>query len=69
MLAYMDEKRFRTPKRCLVCKTSGSCLEDLPITEARNNYRQVVNGRVELLPTRMSRDKHIFIFPVLPARS
>ncbi len=43
--------------------TAGSWLEDLSVTRARNNYSQVVNGKVEPLPTRISRDKHIFRFP------
>ncbi len=43
--------------------TAGSWLEDLPVTRARNNYSQVVNGKVEILPTEISRDKHIFPFP------
>lgn len=46
--------------------TAGSFLEDIQITRARNNYSRVVNGRVELLPTRMSRDKHIYYFPFFP---
>ena len=45
---------------------AGSFLEDLPITRARTNYSRVVNGRVELLPTKMSREKHIFYFPFFP---
>ena len=45
---------------------AGSCLEDLPVSKARNNYSQVVNGRVEALPTKMSRDKHIFYFSFFP---
>ena len=45
--------------------TAGSWLEDLPVIRARNNYSQVVNGKVELLPTRVSRDKHIFHFPFI----
>ena len=45
---------------------AGSCLEDIPITKARNNYSQVVNGKVEPLPTKMSRDKHVFYFPFFP---
>lgn len=56
----------RTKSMHLDPYTAGSCLEDLPITGARNSYSQVVNGRVELLPTRMSRDKHVFIFPFFP---
>lgn len=47
-------------------KTSGSWLEDLPITRARNNYSQVVNGKIELLPTKISKDKHIFYFKFSP---
>ena len=43
-----------------------SWLEDLPVSRARNNYSQVVDGRVKPLPTKMSRDKHIFYFPFIP---
>ena len=45
---------------------AGSCLEDLPIAKARNNYSKVVNGKTELLPTKLSRDKHIFYFRFFP---
>ena len=45
---------------------AGSYLEDLPISRARNNYSQMVDGRVEPLPTKMLRDKHIFYFPLFP---
>ncbi len=45
---------------------AGSCLEDLPIAKARNNYSHVVNGKTELLPIKMSRDKHIFYFQFFP---
>lgn len=45
---------------------AGSWLEDLPVCKARNNYSRVVDGRVEPLPTKMSRDKHIFYFPFFP---
>ena len=45
---------------------AGSWLQDIPITRARNNYSQVVNGKVEPLPTRMSRDKNVFYFPFFP---
>lgn len=46
--------------------SAGSCLEDLPIAKARNNYSHLVNGRTEQLPTKMSRDKHIFYFRFFP---
>ena len=46
--------------------SAGSCLEDLPIAKARNNYSNVVNGKTELLPTKLSRDKHIFYFRFFP---
>lgn len=29
----------------------GSCLEDLPVAKARNNYTKMVNGKFELLHT------------------
>ena len=45
---------------------AGSWLEDLPVSKARNNYSKMVNGRSEPLPTKMSRDKHIFYFPFFP---
>ena len=45
---------------------AGSWLEDLPVSKARNSYSQVVDGRVQLHPTKMSRDKHIFYFPFFP---
>ncbi len=40
-----------------------SYLEDLPVRRALNNYSKIVNGQVEPLPTKMSRDKHVFYFP------
>ena len=46
--------------------SAGSCLEDLPIAKARNNYSKVLNGRTELLPTKLARDKHIFYFRFFP---
>ena len=46
--------------------SAGSCLEDLPIARATNNYSKVENGRTELLPTKLSRDKHIFYFRFFP---
>ena len=46
--------------------SAGSCLEDLPIAKARNNYSRVVNGRTELLTTKISRDKHVFYFKIFP---
>ena len=39
-----------------------SCLEDIPVAKARNNYSKIVNGKPEPLPTRISREKHIFYF-------
>ena len=45
---------------------AGSFLQDIPISRARNNYSQVVNGKVEPLPTKMSRDKNVFYFPFFP---
>ena len=36
-----------------------SCLEDLPIAKARNNYSKFVNAKPEPLPTKMSREKHV----------
>ena len=46
--------------------TAGSWLEDLPVSRARNNYSQVVNGRLQHVPTKMSEDKHRFYFPFFP---
>ena len=45
---------------------AGSWLEDLPITIPRNNYSQLVNGKWEHVPTKMSKDKHIFYFSFFP---
>lgn len=45
---------------------AGSCLEDLPIAKARNNYSQLVNGKTEPLPTKLSREKHVFYFRFFP---
>ena len=47
-------------------QNAGSWLEDMPVSKPRNNYSKVVNGRSELLPTRISRDKHVFYFPFFP---
>ena len=55
-----------TKKMHLDPKNAGSWLQDIPITRARNNYSKVVNGKVEPLPTKMSRDKHVFYFPFFP---
>lgn len=46
----------------LVPASAGSCLEDLPVTKPGNNYSRVVSGKVELLPTKISLDKHVFHF-------
>ena len=46
--------------------TAGSWLEDLPVTRARTNYSQVVDGRLQSVPTQMSKDKHVFHFPFFP---
>ena len=45
---------------------AGSWLEDLPITIAGNNFSQVVNGKLEHVPTKMSKDKHIFYLRFFP---
>lgn len=44
-------------------QTAGSCLEDLPVAKAGNNYSRVVDGIRVPLPTKMSKDKHVFKFP------
>ena len=49
--------------------SAESCLEDLPIAKARNNYSHVVNGKTVLLPTKMSRNKHVFYFRFFPLGS
>ena len=46
--------------------TAGSWLEDLPISRARNNYSQVVDGKLQPVPTKMSKDKHEFYFQFFP---
>ncbi|KAI5782678.1 hypothetical protein EDC01DRAFT_222222 [Geopyxis carbonaria] len=46
--------------------TAVSCLHDMPIAIARNNYSRVVNGRSYMLPTRMGPDKHVFTFSFFP---
>ena len=46
--------------------SNNSWLEDLPVSRARNNYSTMVNGKAEPLPTRISRDKHVFYFPFYP---
>ena len=46
--------------------SAGSCLEDLPVAIARNNYSKVVGQRVVPLPTNISRDKHVFYFRFFP---
>ena len=45
---------------------AGSWLQDLPVRKAHNNYSKVVDGKTELLPIRMSEDKHVFYFPFFP---
>ena len=42
--------------------SADSCLEDLPIAKARNNYTRMLDGKLVLLPTKVSREKHVFIF-------
>lgn len=56
----------RTKQVHLNPDAAGSWLEDLPVAVAGNNYSQVVNGKVEHVPTKMSKDKHIFYFPFFP---
>ena len=56
-----------TKKMHLDPNNAGSWLQDIPITRARNNYSKVVNGKVEPLPTIMSRDKHVFYFRSSPS--
>ena len=46
--------------------TAVSWLQDLPISRARNNYSQIVDGRLQPVPTQMSEDKHEFYFPFFP---
>ncbi|KAM0797655.1 hypothetical protein BDR22DRAFT_810083 [Usnea florida] len=46
--------------------TAGSWLQDLPISRARNNYSQIVDGRLQPVPTKISKDKHKFYFPFFP---
>ena len=46
--------------------SNASWLEDLPVSRARNNYSKTVNGKTEPLPTKISRDKHVFYFPFYP---
>ncbi len=41
------------------CNTN-SCLEDLPIIKARNNYSRIVDSKVVANTTRLARDKYIF---------
>ena len=54
-------------KSCFVSPdTAGSWLEDLPISRARNNYSRVVDGRLQSVPTKMSKDKHEFYLPFFP---
>ena len=45
---------------------TDSWLIDLPVGRARNNYSQVVDGRLHSVPTKMSEDKHKFSFPFFP---
>ena len=46
--------------------TAGSWLQDLPISKARNNYSEIVDGRLQPVPTQLSEDKHEFYFPFFP---
>ena len=46
--------------------TAGSWLQDLPISRARINYSQIVDGRLHSVPTQMPEDKHRFYFPFFP---
>lgn len=41
---------------------ANSCLEDLPIAKANNNYTRLVDGNLVPLATKISREKHIFYF-------
>lgn len=42
--------------------SADSCLEDLPIAKAGNNYSRMLDGKLVPLPTKISREKHIFFF-------
>ncbi len=44
-------------------------LEDLPIVAARKNYSHMVNGELVPLPTKISREKHIFYVRFSPLLS
>ena len=65
-----DEAQLSLPRSFLTSihrnlgAAGESLLQDLPVHQARNNYSQIVNGKNEALPVKMSRDKHIFYFPL-----
>ena len=61
-----EEERLAMLEQCKAMHfelpSADSCLEDLPIAKARNNYTRMLNGKLVLLPTKISREKHIFFF-------
>ena len=61
-----EEERLAMLEQCKAMHfdmpSAGSSLEDLPIAKASNNYTRMLNGRLVLLPTKISREKHIFFF-------
>ena len=42
--------------------SADSCLEDLPIAKARNNYTRMLDGKLVPVPTKIAREKHVFFF-------
>ncbi|KAG6991107.1 hypothetical protein G7Y79_00057g090890 [Physcia stellaris] len=49
--------------------SADSILEDLPVAKAHNNYSKLVDGKLVPLPTKMSRDKHVFYFKFFPIQA
>ena len=50
-------------------QTAGSCLDDLPVAKAGNNYSRVVDRKRIPLPPKMSKDQAYIPFSVPPPQS
>lgn len=61
-----EEERLAMLEQCksmhFDLPSADSCLEDLPIAKARNNYTRMLDGKLVPLPTKIAREKHVFFF-------
>ena len=61
-----EEERLAMLEHCksmhFDLSSADSCLEDLPVAKARTNYTKMLDGKLVPLPTKISREKHVFFF-------